>query len=358
MSDTNPTGVFLPRDGNTSPPNQEPTNPFDKSGFKNLTEEQQAAVFQFTGLGTDDLSGLSLFEKAQTKLEKFDTKRDEFDFSDLKPFDADTDPTTLLAASKLFASTFGRDQLGVMQVVDAYLDTQEELRKRENQQQAIKWAEDAIKNFLENDNYEGLLENLRNLPATLPQEQVDRIKRQAVQQARNDEVSRQKRITAASGIGGFSGSGGAQAAIAEANAAHADSQISQAFNFIEAEQIKSQRSDMLQSAIAQAEMLTRRENQLLNLQSNFGNALRGDTADITQGIDNLSAFRASQNAIAQAEELRRAASSQATQNSIIQGVGAIGSAYTFGATGAAAALYTAQNQPKEFVPQGTGHFNF
>lgn len=251
----------------------------------------------------------------------------------LEPFSYRGSSEDILNAARMFAKLYDRDKKGVMQTVNAFLEAAEADRRQALQEEAVGLAKGFLKNFIETDNYGQLIEDLRGLPASMPQEEIDLLKRQIVQQARDDELARQRKISAASGVRGMSGSSASTAHLAEASAAHADQQISKAFTQIELEKLQSEREDAMQRALAEADMLQRREQTLMQLFSQYQRALAGDTADVTTGLDSFSAYKAAQSAATAAEQARRDQQRTAMQAAGIRGVGAILSPFTFGLSG-------------------------
>lgn len=182
---------------------------------------------------------------------------------------------------------------------------------------ARKRAEELLANFVENRDYEVLLEDIRDLPASLPDEQVDIMKRKTVQMVRDAEVSRLREERAISGIGGVGG--GSLAARADRASRDADFMVTRAFNEIKMEQLESQRQDVIQKSLLEAQILGERQDRLLQLEQHLANVTAGGF-NITAPMSDMGAFLAAQRTQLQSYDMWRTQSRQQFEASLYGGI--------------------------------------
>lgn len=268
---------------------------FDELNRKDKRLLTAISVAGYTPEGSDDM----LFGGAYDKLVKRAEKRG-LDLS-LAP-EYDTQAEALSDVGKLSHVT-GFSKSGALQKAGMRVQLAQQEREQARRDESIKLAEDAIKAFNEDKSYETLINNIRNLPATLSDEDVARLRRINAQRARNDEVQRLRQIRATSGLRGIGGEN--VAAQAERAAANADAQVASAFNQIALEKISQDRKDLIQQTLMEADIMERRKMTLLQLQQNYRAAVEGGFLDLSQPLDEYSAFLEAEEARALAEELAR-----------------------------------------------------
>ena len=237
-----------------------------------------------------------------------------------------------------FTSTTGRDKtqtLKKIQMIEGVARGVEDAAARD---ESINLARDAFNKFLEDKSYEGLLERIRSLPATLGDEDVELLRRQAYAQARMDETARLRRVISATGLRGLGNASGAIAALATQTAALADRQIDNAIRQIMFEKMQADRSDELQAIGAEQALLGERQTRELQLQQNLSNLLDPNYSGPNQYLEPISGFSnflAASEVARAAEEADRDRSRSALVGAGIGALGTIGGALIGGPPGAA-----------------------
>lgn len=301
-----------------------------KKKYSDFTDEQIVGALAFANFSPDNKGPTNPILNSRLTTE---ATRRGIDLTTIPKFSSFSEAFPYI---NVYSNVTGSEQSSVLEKFSTHFGIATSEKEIARRDKAIQSAQNALDEFVENKDYDNLISKVRELPSSLPPEQVKRLKTVAVSQARTDEAARQRKIRSNIGVRGFGGAGGSIAALAEMSAADVDRRISEAFMELDIQAEAAKRDDMM-GALAFESQLTGDKGRMRSLyEGNVLNATAGLPA-LSPGdsASDYAAFLEAMRAARKAERLGAEQSSNAMLGSIIQGVGTIAGGALGGHFGAA-----------------------